>query len=137
LSRSDFSSSTSQLLCVLSGCSCHTFSTSINFSLFQETQLLRGCCAHVKFSFDFFTPSVTQLCNAQPFFESRLSSSVDSYRYLYIPVVVITEYETGVPTYTLRLSVSYSRVRDPMRSLNIFNLPNPSGRTRPWGLFSL
>jgi hypothetical protein len=28
-------------------------------------------------------------------------------------------------------------VRDPVRSLNVFNLPNPSGRTKPWGLLNL
>jgi hypothetical protein len=30
-------------------------------------------------------------------------------------------------------TIGRSRVRDPMRSLNFFNLPNSSGRTRPWG----
>jgi hypothetical protein len=31
------------------------------------------------------------------------------------------------------LQVERSRVRDPMRWINLFNLPNHSGRTRPWG----
>jgi hypothetical protein len=31
----------------------------------------------------------------------------------------------------------YMRVRDPMRWMNFLNLPNASGRTRPWGLLSL
>jgi hypothetical protein len=30
-----------------------------------------------------------------------------------------------------------SRVRDPMKWINFFTLPNPPSRTRPWGLFSL
>jgi hypothetical protein len=28
-------------------------------------------------------------------------------------------------------------VQDLMRALNFFNLPNPSGNTKPWGLLSL
>jgi hypothetical protein len=31
------------------------------------------------------------------------------------------------------LLAGWLRVRVPMRSMNLFNLPNPSGRTRPWG----
>jgi hypothetical protein len=30
-----------------------------------------------------------------------------------------------------------SRVRDPMRGMNIFNFPNPSDSIRPWCLLSL
>jgi hypothetical protein len=30
-----------------------------------------------------------------------------------------------------------SRFRDPMRWINFFNLPDPSGRTRPWGSLRL
>jgi hypothetical protein len=30
-----------------------------------------------------------------------------------------------------------SLVPDPMKEMNVFNLPNPSGRTWPWGLLSL
>jgi hypothetical protein len=32
------------------------------------------------------------------------------------------------------LQPARSWVRDPMRPLNLFNLPNPSSHTRPWGL---
>jgi hypothetical protein len=35
------------------------------------------------------------------------------------------------------LQAEWSQVRDHMRSLIFFNLPNPSGRIRPWGLLSL
>jgi hypothetical protein len=35
------------------------------------------------------------------------------------------------------LQAGRSRDRDTVRSLNFFNLPNPSGRTRPWGSLSL
>jgi hypothetical protein len=35
------------------------------------------------------------------------------------------------------LQAGRSRVRDPMRSINLLNLPNLFGRTRPWGSLSL
>jgi hypothetical protein len=38
---------------------------------------------------------------------------------------------------TALLQNGRSRVRDPMRWMIFINLPNPSGRTRPWGLLSL
>jgi hypothetical protein len=35
------------------------------------------------------------------------------------------------------LQAKRSWARDPMRSMNFFNLRNPSNRTRTWGLLSL
>jgi hypothetical protein len=34
----------------------------------------------------------------------------------------------------IEATYSSSRVREPMNQLNVINLPNPSGRTRPCGL---
>jgi hypothetical protein len=39
--------------------------------------------------------------------------------------------------YINMLQAGRSRVRDPMRSMKFFNLPNPSGRIRTWGSLSL
>jgi hypothetical protein len=43
----------------------------------------------------------------------------------------------GMITCHVQLQAGRSRVRDPMRGLSLLNLPNPFGRTKPWGLFNL